>query len=182
MIISVDDIMHVRTAVDKHYSELTREGELQIEKPGVGAMVEVPAAVELIEEITTCADFISIGTNDLTQYTLAVDRNNVIVQNLFEKFHPAIIRQLHRVIQTANKNHCKVMICGDMGSDPLALPFLLGCGLRKFSVVTSDIPKLKSLVSCYTIAETEALAKECLTLDTSAKIKGCLKAFQAAFD
>ena len=182
MIISVDEIMHVRTAVDKHYSELTREGELQIEKPGVGAMVEVPAAVELIEEITTCADFISIGTNDLTQYTLAVDRNNVIVQNLFEKFHPAIIRQLHRVIQTANKNHCNVMICGDMGSDPLALPFLLGCGLRKFSVVTSDIPKLKSLVSCYTIAETEALAKECLTLDTSAKIKGCLKAFQAAFD
>ena len=180
MIISLDEIRHVRSIIDKHYAELTKEGNTQIEKPGVGAMIEVPAAVELIEEITKCADFISIGTNDLTQYTLAVDRNNVIVQDLFEKFHPAIIRQLHRVIRTAKKNHCKVTICGDMGSDPLALPYLLGCGLRRFSVVTSDIPKLKSMVSSYSIAEAEALTKECLTLDTSAKIKACLEAFQAA--
>ncbi len=179
MIISLDEIRHVRKVIDKHYLELTKEGNWQIEKPGVGAMIEVPAAVELIEEITRCADFISIGTNDLTQYTLAVDRNNVIVQNLFETFHPAIIRQLHRVIKTANKNHCKVTMCGNMGSDPLALPFLLGCGLRRFSVVSSDIPKLKSLVSRYSIAETEALAEECLRLDTSAKIKACLEAFQA---
>ena len=180
MIISLDEIRHVRKVIDKHYQELTKEGNWQIEKPGVGAMIEVPAAVELIEEITTCADFISIGTNDLTQYSLAVDRNNVIVQNLFEPFHPAIIRQLHRVIKTAKKNHCKVTMCGNMGSDPLALPFLLGCGLRRFSVVSSDIPKLKSLVSCYAIADTEALSKECLILDTSAKIKACLEAFQAA--
>ncbi len=179
MIISLDEIRHVRKVVDKHYAELTKEGNSQIEKPGVGAMIEVPAAVELIEEITRCADFISIGTNDLTQYTLAVDRNNVIVQDLFENFHPAIIRQLHRVIKTANKNHCKVTMCGNMGSDPLALPFLLGCGLRRFSVVTSDIPKLKSLVSRYSIVETEALAEECLTLDTSAGIRTCLEAFQA---
>ncbi len=180
MIISLDEIRHVRSVIEKHYSELTKEGDWQIEKPGVGAMIEVPAAVELIEEITKCADFISIGTNDLTQYTLAVDRNNVIVQDLFETFHPAIIRQLHRVIKTANKNHCKVTMCGNMGSDPLALPFLLGCGLRRFSVVSSDIPKLKSLVSGYSIAETEAVAEECLKLDTSAKIKACLEAFQAA--
>ncbi|NMW22510.1 MAG: phosphoenolpyruvate--protein phosphotransferase [Chlorobiaceae bacterium] len=180
MIISVDEIQHVRTVISKHYQELTKDGDSQIERPGVGAMIEVPAAVELIEEITRCADFISIGTNDLTQYTLAVDRNNVIVQNLFEKFHPAIIRQLYRVIKTANRNHCKVTICGDMGSDPLALPFLLGCGLRRFSVVTSDIPKLKSLVSCYTIAETEALVEQCLKLDSPAGIKACLENFQAA--
>ena len=70
-------------------------------------------------------------------------------------------------------------MCGNMGSDPLALPFLLGCGLRRFSVVTSDIPKLKSLVSRYSIVETEALAEECLTLDTSAGIRTCLEAFQA---
>jgi phosphoenolpyruvate-protein phosphotransferase (PTS system enzyme I) len=180
MIISVDEIRLVRAMIDKHYEELTGEGDAQIEKPGIGAMIEVPAAVELIDEITMCVDFISIGTNDLTQYTLAVDRNNVIVQDLFEKFHPAIVRQLHRVITTANKNRCEAMICGDMGSDPLALPFLLGCGLRKFSVVISDIPKLKSLVSRYSIAETEALARACITLDTSAKVKACLEAFLAA--
>ena len=180
MIISVDEIRLVRAIIDKHYEELAAEADSQLEKPGVGAMIEVPAAVELIDEITRCVDFISIGTNDLTQYTLAVDRNNVIVQDLFEKFHPAIIRQLHRVITSANKNRCKAMICGDMGSDPLALPFLLGCGLRKFSVVVSDIAKLKSLVSRYSIAETEVLAQKCITLGTSTEVKACLEAFQAA--
>jgi len=179
MIISLDEIRHVRTVIDKLYTELSREEGAQVEKPGIGAMIEVPAAVELIDEITKCVDFISIGTNDLTQYTLAVDRNNVIVQNLFEKFHPGIVRQLHRVITTAQKNRCRAMICGDMGSDPLALPFLLGCGLRKFSVVISDIPKLKSLVSRYSIAETEELARKCLKLDSSAGIKACLEGFQA---
>lgn len=180
MIISVDEVLQVRAIVDRHYAELSSECNSQVEKPGIGAMIEVPAAVELIDEITRCVDFISIGTNDLTQYTLAVDRNNVIVQDLFEKFHPAIVRQLHRVIAVAHKNHCKAMICGDMGSDHLALPFLLGCGLRKFSVVASDIPKLKSLVSRYSIAETEALARECLTFGSSAEIKACMEAFQAA--
>ncbi|NTV05193.1 MAG: phosphoenolpyruvate--protein phosphotransferase [Chlorobiaceae bacterium] len=180
MIISVDEIRHVRTIINKNYAELSTETDSQVRKPRVGAMIEVPAAVELIDEISKCVDFISIGTNDLTQYTLAVDRNNVIIQDLFEKFHPAIIRQLHRVISVARKNHCRTMICGDMGSDQLALPFLLGCGLRKFSVVVSDIPKLKSLVSRYSLYETEALAEECISLDTSAAVKACLEKFQAA--
>jgi phosphoenolpyruvate-protein phosphotransferase (PTS system enzyme I) len=180
MIISLDEINHVRSLIDRHFEELTAERNLQFDKPGIGAMIEVPAAVELIDEITRCVDFISIGTNDLTQYTLAVDRNNVIVQDLFEKFHPAIIRQLYRIITTAQKNHCRSMICGDMGSDPLALPFLIGCGLRRFSVVGSDISNLKSLVSRYSIAEAEELAEKCITLDTSAAIKACLETFQAA--
>ncbi len=179
MIMSLEEIQNVRNTVNKHYAEMILEAGVQVEKPAVGAMIELPAAVELIEEITRCVDFISIGTNDLTQYTLAVDRNNVIVQDLFEKFHPALIRQLHRIIAAANNNHCKAMICGDMGSDPLALPFLLGCGLRTFSVVVSDIPKLKSLVSRYSLAETEELALECLTLDKPASIKACLEDFQA---
>ncbi|EAT59228.1 phosphoenolpyruvate--protein phosphotransferase [Chlorobium ferrooxidans] len=180
MIISLEEIHHVRKVIDRHIEELSREMEQQIDRPGIGAMIEVPAAVEIIDEITRHVDFISIGTNDLTQYTLAVDRNNVVVQDLFEKFHPAIIRQLHRVIASANRNHCRAMICGDMGSDPLALPFLIGCGLRRFSVVASDIPNLKSLVSHYTIAETEELAGECLTLNSTQAIKARLETFQAA--
>jgi len=177
MIMSLDEIAQVRAIVDRVYLELTESGSHQIEKPGIGAMIEVPAAVELIEEITRVVDFISIGTNDLTQYTLAVDRNNVIVQDLFEKFHPALIRQLYRIISTAQKNRCKAVICGDMGSDPLALPFLLGCGLRHFSVVSADIAKLKSLVGCFTLEETEALVRNCLQLTTANAIKERLEAF-----
>jgi phosphoenolpyruvate-protein phosphotransferase (PTS system enzyme I) len=179
MIVSIDEIRQVRSVVDKAFAELEKEDPM-IEKPEVGAMIEVPAAVELIDEITRYVDFISIGTNDLTQYTLAVDRNNIIVQDLFDTFHPAIVRQLYRIISTAQKNRCRAMICGDMGSNPVALPFLLGCGLKRFSVVVSDIPNLKTQVSRYTLAETEELARKCIAFETASEIKSCLEAFQAA--
>ncbi|NTV02671.1 MAG: phosphoenolpyruvate--protein phosphotransferase [Chlorobiaceae bacterium] len=178
MISSIEEIEFIKVELEKHYSQISFESDEPIDKPGLGAMIELPAAVELIDEITRIVDFVSIGTNDLTQYTLAVDRNNLIVQDLFEKFHPSIIRQLHRIITTAQKNHCRVSICGDMGSDPLALPFLLGCGLRNFSMVSSDIPTMKALISHYTIAESEELAAHCLKLDSATKIKAALEEFR----
>ncbi|NTW11254.1 MAG: phosphoenolpyruvate--protein phosphotransferase, partial [Chlorobiaceae bacterium] len=179
MIVSLEEIRKVRAVIDKNFGELEKEDPL-IEKPEIGAMIEVPAAVELIDEITKAVDFISIGTNDLTQYTLAVDRNNIIVQDLFDTFHPAIIRQLYRIIGTAQKNRCRAMICGDMGSNPLALPFLLGCGLTRFSIVVSDIPNLKSQVSRYTLEETAELARQCLKLESASEVKACLEAYQAS--
>ncbi|TCD47990.1 phosphoenolpyruvate--protein phosphotransferase [Chlorobium sp. N1] len=180
MVISLEEIAEVRAIVERLYLEISEKCTRQLEKPGLGVMIEVPAAVELIEEITRAVDFISIGTNDLTQYTLAVDRNNVIVQDLFEKFHPSLIRQLHRIISTAQRNRCKAVICGDMGSDPLALPFLLGCGLRHFSTVSSDIAKLKAQVGRYTLEECEALALECLRLTSAQEIRERLEACQAS--
>ncbi|TNJ37599.1 phosphoenolpyruvate--protein phosphotransferase [Chlorobaculum thiosulfatiphilum] len=180
MISSIEEVMHIKQAIEKHYDHIKSLGHEPLEKPGIGAMIEMPAAVELIDEITRIVDFVSIGTNDLTQYTLAVDRNNLIVQDLFEKFHPAIIRQLHRVITTAQRNRCRVSICGDMGSDPLAAPYLIGCGLREFSIVSSDIPALKATVGKYTVEECEALAAECLKLSGSSAIKARLEAFVKA--
>lgn len=180
MISSVEEIMHIKQAVEEHYKHIRSLTTEPLDKPGIGAMIEVPAAVELIDEITQIVDFVSIGTNDLTQYTLAVDRNNLIVQDLFEKFHPAVIRQLHRVISTAQKNHCRVSLCGDMGSDPLATPYLIGCGLREFSIVSSDIPALKAMVGKYTVEECEALAAECLKLSSASAIKAHLEAFVKA--
>lgn len=177
MISSVEEIMHIKQAIEKHYKHIRSLTTEPLDKPGVGAMIEMPAAVELIDEITRIVDFVSIGTNDLTQYTLAVDRNNLIVQDLFEKFHPAIIRQLHRIINTAQKNHCRVSLCGDMGSDPLATPYLIGCGLREFSIVSSDIPALKAMVGKYTVEECEALAADCLKLSSPSAIKARLEAF-----
>lgn len=182
MISSIEEIELIKAELEKHYSQISYESEEPIERPGIGAMIELPAAVELIDEITRTVDFISIGTNDLTQYTLAVDRNNIIVQDLFEKFHPAILRQLYRIISTSVRNRCRVSICGDMGSDPLALPFLIGCGLRNFSIVSSDIPSLKSRIAAYTVAECEVLATELLKLDRAAKIKARLEEFHAGHE
>jgi phosphoenolpyruvate-protein phosphotransferase (PTS system enzyme I) len=178
MISSIEEIEFIKSELNRDFEQLRKETDEPLVKPGVGAMIELPAAVELIDEISRMVDFVSIGTNDLTQYTLAVDRNNLIVQDLFEKFHPSIIRQLHRIITTAQKNHCRVSICGDMGSDPLAVPFLIGCGLREFSMVNSDIPSIKALIGGYTVEETEKLAAECLKLDRAAKIKARLEAFR----
>lgn len=180
MICSVEEVMHIKQAIEKHYVHIKSHTHDPLEKPGIGAMIEMPAAVELIDEITRIVDFVSIGTNDLTQYTLAVDRNNLIVQDLFEKFHPAIIRQLHRVITTAQKNHCRVSLCGDMGSDPLAAPYLIGCGLREFSIVSSDIPALKAMVGKYTVEECETIAAECLKLSSASAIKSHLETFVKA--
>jgi phosphotransferase system enzyme I (PtsI) len=177
MISSIEEIEHIRQTLDRHYSHIKTLTPEPPDKPAIGAMIELPAAVELIDEISQIVDFVSIGTNDLTQYTLAVDRNNLIVQDLFEKFHPAIIRQLFRIISTAQKNRCRVSLCGDMGSDPLATPFLIGCGLRDFSMVSSDIPALKATVGKYTVEECEALATECLKLSSSSAIKSRLEAF-----
>ena len=178
MISSLDEIMAIRDTLEKHVAALEESGS-NFKKPELGAMIEIPAAVEIIDEITKAVDFISIGTNDLTQYTLAVDRNNEIVQDLFDKFHPAIIRQLHRIITTACSNNCRVSLCGDMGSDPLALPFLVGCGLKEFSVVSADIPQLKSLARYFTVDEARELVRNCLSLSTASKIKDSLKKFQA---
>ena len=178
MISSLDEIISIRNSLEKHIALLEESG-VTFKKPELGAMIEIPAAVEIIDEITKAVDFISIGTNDLTQYTLAVDRNNEIVQDLFDKFHPAIIRQLHKTITTACANNCRVSICGDMGSDPLALPFLVGCGLKVFSVVSADIPQLKSQARRFTVEETRKLVKECLSQPTASAIKDCLKKFHA---
>lgn len=178
MISSLEEIEYIKQRLEHHYAAIRESSPHEtLYKPGLGAMIEMPAAVELIDEITRMVDFVSIGTNDLTQYTLAVDRNNLIVQDLFEKFHPAIIRQLHRIIATAQKNRCRCALCGDMGSDPLATPYLIGCGLREFSIVSSDIPALKARVGNYSIEECEALASECITLPNPQKIKARLEAF-----
>ncbi len=178
MIASIEEIKYISEVLDRLYTRILDDTDEELEKPGLGAMIELPAAVELIDEISQIVDFVSIGTNDLTQYTLAVDRNNLIVQDLFEKFHPAIIRQLYRTITGAQKNHCRVSICGDMGSDPLALPFLLGCGLREFSMVSADSPSFKALVATYTIAECEELAAECLRLSNASAIRSRLESFR----
>jgi len=176
MISSLDEIQAIRESLERNLSALGSAG-IECKKPEFGAMIEIPAAVEIIDEITREVDFISIGTNDLTQYTLAVDRNNEIVQDLFDKFHPAIIRQLHKIISTARANGCRVSLCGDMGSDPFALPFLVGCGLRQFSVVSADIPQLKTLSRFFTVAEAEELAQQCLKHPKASEIKACLRRF-----
>lgn len=178
MIASVEEIQTIQRSVAKVKAELKKQKEIINDELELGTMIEVPSAVAMIDEITKMVDFVSIGTNDLIQYTLAVDRNNDIVQNLYNKFHPAIVRMVGSVIRTAKKNKCDVSMCGEMASDKLAIPLLLGLGLESFSIVSASVPTFKKIVSTTTLEDAKELAKVCLLLSTAAEIEQELKRFK----
>jgi len=178
MIASVEEIQMIQKSIAKVKADLKRQKEIINDTIELGVMIEVPSAVVMIEEITKMVDFVSIGTNDLIQYTLAVDRNNDIVQNLYNKFHPAIVRMVGSVIRTAKKNKCEVSMCGEMASDKLAIPLLLGLGLESFSIVSASVPTFKKIVSATTLDDAKELAKICLSLPTAEDIEQELKRFK----
>jgi phosphotransferase system enzyme I (PtsI) len=178
MIASVEEIQMIQKSIAKVKADLKKQKELINDNIELGVMIEVPSAVVMIEEITKMVDFVSIGTNDLIQYTLAVDRNNDIVQNLYNKFHPAIVRMVGSVIRTAKKNKCEVSMCGEMAADKLAIPLLLGLGLESFSIVSASVPTFKKIVSATTLDDAKELAKICLSLPTAEDIEQELKRFK----
>ncbi len=178
MIASVEEIQAIQKGISKVKAELKKQREIINDNIELGVMIEVPSAVVMIEEITKMVDFVSIGTNDLIQYTLAVDRNNDIVQNLYNKFHPAIVRMVGRVIRVAKKNKCEVSMCGEMASDKLAIPLLLGLGLESFSIVSASVPSFKKIVSAITLEDAKVLAKTCLSLSTASEIEQELRRFK----
>lgn len=124
----------------------------------VGMMVEVPSAVMLIEEFAREVDFFSIGTNDLIQYTLACDRSDPSVANLYRSGDPSILRMIKKVLQAAEHEGKPVSVCGQMSSDPRFVPLLLGLGLRQFSAIPHSIPRLKEVVRNISIPEAERIA------------------------
>jgi len=113
---------------------------------GVGIMIEIPSAAVLIKDFAEEVDFVSIGTNDLIQYLLAVDRGNDIVGDIYQEFHPAVIRTLSNIITEGKAVGKMVSMCGEMAADPFAVPLLIGLGLKSFSVSASAIPQIKKII------------------------------------
>lgn len=129
----------------------------------VGIMVEVPAVALLAERFAPEVDFFSLGTNDLTQYTLAVDRGNDLVSELFHELHPAVLSLIKTTIDAGKKHGIPVSLCGEMGGDPRAIPILVGLGLEEISVSPSYLPEIKRVIRSMKCAEAEALALQALT-------------------
>jgi len=136
----------------------------------IGIMIEVPSAAVMIEEYASEVDFVSIGSNDLIQYLLAVDRGNEIVSNLYREFHPAVIRTLYKIITSSKKVGTKVSICGEMAGDILATPLLVGMGLDSISVSAATIPHIKKIIRSINFNEAKYLAVECLTFKTEKEV------------
>lgn len=141
----------------------------------VGMMVEVPSAAVMADAFAREADFFSIGTNDLVQYTLAVDRTNERVANLYQPTHPAVIKLIRDVVRAGKRREIPVSCCGESAGDPIYAPLLLGLGLRTLSLTASGIPALKQVVRGLSIEQCELLAKKAISLDSETEVAAYLR-------
>lgn len=146
MISSLEEIQQSRALLEEAKRELKSRGERFDPKLPLGIMVEIPAAALMIEDLLGAVDFVSIGTNDLIQYFLAVDRNNEHVAEQFDPYHPSVLRVIHRVVKACDRKKKPVSVCGEMASDTLACQLLLGMGVRRLSVSPQFVPRIKLAV------------------------------------
>lgn len=146
MVSSVEEMRHVRVALNKALAELEQEGLKPVNKIALGAMIEVPSAAIALDGMIGELDFISIGTNDLIQYLIAVDRVNPEVAHMYDPCHPAVLRTIHQIIQTAHQRGKTVSICGEMASDEKMIPMLLGIGVDVLSVPPRMFLRVKNRI------------------------------------
>lgn len=176
-IANITEIKKTSAIIGKVKKELLNEGYKIDDKIKTGVMIEIPSAAIIADSISKHTDFFSIGTNDLTQYTLAADRDNEKVSGIYDSFHPAVIRLIDMTVKAAKKNKIETSICGQMGGYPLAIPLLLGLGLREFSVTPFLVPSVKKIIRRLDTKECKELAKRCLKVGTSRSVSVILSDF-----
>lgn len=174
MISSVEEILQVKELLAQVKEELRRKGDAFDPWMPVGIMIEVPAAVWIADRLAKEVDFFSIGTNDLIQYLLAVDRNNRKVAPLYEPLHPAVLAAIARTIQAAKRAGKRVSMCGEMAADPLCTLVLLGMGLDEFSMEPFFVPVIKRVIRSLSYAAAQQLTQEILGMETVQEVKGRL--------
>ncbi len=163
MLISLEELREARRITQECRQELEREGKAFARKVPIGVMVETPACVLLAEEFARETDFFSIGTNDLIQYLLAVDRGNGKVAGLYDGFHPAVLRAVYRVIEAGHRENIPVGMCGELAGDERATGLLLGMGLDEFSMSPGEVPRVRYGIQNMSYAQEAAAAGTVLT-------------------
>ena len=152
------------------YQELLEE-KINIKMPKLGLMIEVPAAVYQAYEFARRVDFISVGTNDLIQYILAVDRNNPRVAGLYNSLHPAVLRALNDVVKGGRRANKPISMCGEMAGDPIAAVLLLGMGYDILSMSARALPRIKWVIRQFSLAKAKELVKEVLKMDDHVEVR-----------
>ena len=175
MIASVEEVKQANVMLDECKEELTAEGKEFNKDIKVGIMIEVPAAAVISPILAKYVDFFSIGTNDLCQYTLAVDRMNEAIGSLYQPLHPGVLRLIKHVIDASHEQGQFTGMCGELASDPVATMILLGLGLDEFSMTASSIPLIKNILRSVSKAECEEVVNKALTMDTAEEITGYAK-------
>ena len=171
MIISVEELRSAKELLQVCKKELDMEGIFYDKKIEVGMMIETPAAVAMADVFAKYVDFFSIGTNDLTQYMLAVDRGNEKIQKLYNSFHPAVLKSIHQVIEASHKAGKWTGMCGEFAGDEKAIPLLLGMGLDEFSMSASSVLSAKDLIRSVNYDACKQIAKDVLALETLEEIE-----------
>lgn len=178
MIATTEEVLLVREVLDDMVRKLKRRGEeLPAELPPVGVMIEVPAAALAADALAKVSDFFSIGTNDLTMYTLAIDRGNEQVAYLYDPLHPAVLRLIQFTTEAAHRAQIPINLCGEMAGDDRFTALLLGLGLRELSMVPRALPRVKRRILSIDQAEAQTLAREVMGLTNPQDISRCLSRF-----
>lgn len=175
MVATYEEIKRIKLIFEEVKRELkSKKIEFDEEIP-LGIMVETPSAAILSSHLANEVNFFSIGSNDLTQYTLAVDRGNERISKLFDHFHPAVLRLIKEVVEAGHKGNIWIGLCGELGGDPLAIPLLVGMGIDELSMNPSSIPQAKMVLRTLTIPQCEEIAAEALNYRTALEVKKYLR-------
>jgi phosphoenolpyruvate-protein kinase (PTS system EI component) len=166
MITDPGEIRAVRLMLD----DLRSEGGYR-EPIALGAMIETPASAVMADRIVREADFLSVGTNDLTQYTLAMDRGHSELAARLDALHPAVLRLIAKTVEAARMHERTVAICGGLASDPVAVPILIGLGVHELSMVPAVIPQLKALIATLNVDDCTRLATQALERETAEAVR-----------
>ncbi len=175
MISGIKEVRRAKELIEQAKENLRKRKISFDENIQVGVMIEVPSAAVLAGDIAREVDFLSIGTNDLIQYLIAVDRGNENVSSLYQEFHPAVLRTIKHIITEGHRHHTPVGMCGEMASDPLATLFLLGLGLDQFSVAPTVILEIKKIIRAVSLHEAEEIARKALELQTEEEVSEFLR-------
>jgi phosphoenolpyruvate-protein phosphotransferase/dihydroxyacetone kinase phosphotransfer subunit len=178
MVADVEEIRKARGWVEKAHHELSEENRPHAWPIELGIMVEIPSAALLAPALANEVDFFSIGTNDLTQYTLAAERGNPALYHLADGLHPAVLRLIGEVVEAAHKAGKWTGICGELGGDPEATPILVGLGVDELSLNPAGIPRIKSILRDLTMESARTLAEQALCCQTSAEVRRLAREFQ----
>ncbi len=174
MISTISELTEAKELLNEAYDELEKRSGFSIPKIRVGSMIEVPSAAVIADLIAKECDFVSIGTNDLIQYSLAVDRRNHSPHALYASTDPSVLRMIKLVVSEANHKGIPVTVCGEIAADPRFTPLLLGLGVHEFSVAPRYLPIIRQAIRSVSIVESSHLAERALTLNSSRKIQELL--------
>lgn len=175
MVTSVSEVEEALYLLERDHHAVQEEEQVKITKPQIGIMVEVPSVLHQIDEFSELVDFFSVGSNDLTQYLLAVDRNNPHVANVYSHLHPAILRALTHLVEDCHRNNKPISICGEMAGDPLSAVLLMAMGFNTLSMSSSNILRVRKTICHVPMPDAQELLKHVLKLDNPLMVKSWME-------